>query len=672
MRRSKPYLLFVIIWIIFSYPFFIQGKVPAPLDFLVNFYTPWDASYDFPVKNPALSDVVNQMIPWKTFTAWSWKQGIVPLWNPFNFAGTPHLANWQSAVLYPTNLLFLVLPFTTAWSLHILLQPLLAGLFTIAFLRSLSLSRTSSLLGAVAFAFGGFMTVWLEWGTLGHAILWLPLALFAAEKYVATKNLSYILLWILSVAMSLLAGHLQVSLYMFVGAVVYFWYRHRQLDRPSRTSLFVRFLLPTVPFLLIAAQLLPSIDLFFRSSRSIAADPEWFRAFRIPLSGLLTFIAPDFFGNPVTRNHWSDHSYVEMTGYVGIIPLLLASITLITKKKRYPVALFWWFIGISLLVSLKTPVANALPWLRIPVLATSSPARIIGIISFALAVLAAHGLDQLGERIKKGQWRVFIQPVVAVMLVLAGSWLWTLTTANPNAQVSGRNLIVPIALTVGAVVIFIGSLKLHNGSLRRLSFLLPSSFILLTFLDLFRFHHKFTPYASADYFYPTAPVVSFLQANSGRVFGLFDANLNLPFRIPSIEGYDPLLLAEYVELTAEKQQGETGVKRVSSVQLVKSSRRTMNLLSDLGVKYVVQPTVHGAASWELRLWEYPDQFRKVYEDGQYQVFENLLTGSPQEPYVSVYQTHRRLFLFGAAISSVTLLGMLVILKTAPKVIGTST
>ncbi|MBI2010527.1 MAG: YfhO family protein [Candidatus Chisholmbacteria bacterium] len=48
----------------------------------------------------------------------------------------------------------------------------------------------------------------------------------------------------------------------------------------------------------------------------------------------------------------------------------------------------------------------------------------------------------------------------------------------------------------------------------------------------------------------------------------------------------------------------------------------MPLLNLLSVKYVIQPTVHGAQPWELHLWEYPDQFELLYDDGNYQIFHN--------------------------------------------------
>ena len=99
-------LLFVLIWFIFCYQFFIKGFVPAPLDFLTNFYGPWQTYQAFPIKNPQIPDVVSQIVPWKIFTIDNLKQGIIPFWNPYNFSGTPQLANWQSAPFNPFNFLF--------------------------------------------------------------------------------------------------------------------------------------------------------------------------------------------------------------------------------------------------------------------------------------------------------------------------------------------------------------------------------------------------------------------------------------------------------------------------------------------------------------------------------------------------------------------------------------
>jgi hypothetical protein len=51
-----------------------------------------------------------QFYPWQQFAAEMWRSGNVPLWNPFVGNGAPLAANLQSAVFYPLNILYLLLP----------------------------------------------------------------------------------------------------------------------------------------------------------------------------------------------------------------------------------------------------------------------------------------------------------------------------------------------------------------------------------------------------------------------------------------------------------------------------------------------------------------------------------------------------------------------------------
>src|SRR5450830_666529 len=123
--RSKylPALFIIIVWIIFSFPALFLGKVAFPSTYLASFFSPWSAYPQFygPVRNGAMPDIIGQIYPWKTFTIDSLKSGFIPLWNPYSFSGTPHLANYQSAVLSPFNLGFFVLPFVDWWSILVLL-----------------------------------------------------------------------------------------------------------------------------------------------------------------------------------------------------------------------------------------------------------------------------------------------------------------------------------------------------------------------------------------------------------------------------------------------------------------------------------------------------------------------------------------------------------------------
>src|SRR5687767_6587681 len=47
-----------------------------------------------------------QFYPWREFAMSEFAQGRFPLWNPYNGAGAPLLANYQSALLYPPHVLY--------------------------------------------------------------------------------------------------------------------------------------------------------------------------------------------------------------------------------------------------------------------------------------------------------------------------------------------------------------------------------------------------------------------------------------------------------------------------------------------------------------------------------------------------------------------------------------
>jgi hypothetical protein len=357
-----------------------------------------------------------------------------------------------------------------------------------------------------------------------------------------------------------------------------------------------------------------------------------------------------------------------MMGYIGMIPLLFAIFSITNLKRSDPTSqgrtlrnIRNFYIGVilvSLALSLKTPVANILLWLKIPVLSSSSPARIIGIISFSLAVLSASGLDFFLERFKEKKQRGFYQASGIVATTLVGMWIWSLASTNTNASIAHHNLILPSIIFLVAIIGCVAIQKMGNKK----EIIIVSCFLfLVSSFDLFRFHHKFTPFTDATYFYPTIPVIDFLEQRPGRVFGLFDANMNLPFRIQTIEGYDPLVLKDYVRYSSQAETGEMDVPiRTSAVQFPKNGKNTIRILNEIGVKYVVQPTIHGAAPWELHLWEYPGQFNLIYHDDQYEVYENQLAQKPIEPYVSLLPTQEKLFMIGIAISGITVLVMLII------------
>ena len=256
-----------------------------------------------------MPDVINQIYPWKNFTIQTLKAGQIPLWNPYSFSGTLQLANYQSAVLSPFNLLFFILPFIDAWSILVLLQPLLAGIFMYLLMRSFGVKKTGSLVSSIAFMFCGFMTTWMGYATLGYAILFLPLALFSIEKFYASDKIRYLLLLAISIPLSFFSGHFQISLYFLLFVLGYLVYK-LICDRNYSKSLKL-FIFTFFGLLLSLPQLLPSIELHSQTLRSTI----FIKGEVIPWGYISTFIAPDFLGNPVTRNDWFGH-YAEWNAYM--------------------------------------------------------------------------------------------------------------------------------------------------------------------------------------------------------------------------------------------------------------------------------------------------------------------------------------------------------------------
>src|SRR6266545_2807279 len=112
----------------------------------------------------------------------SYCAGEIPLWNPYNFAGIPFLAQWNTLALYPPSLIYILLPLP--WSLnsfnllHLYLGGL--GMFCLA-RRWLRDGRAASVAGA-AYAFSGLMVSSLMWPNNMAALGWLPFVLLTGDR----------------------------------------------------------------------------------------------------------------------------------------------------------------------------------------------------------------------------------------------------------------------------------------------------------------------------------------------------------------------------------------------------------------------------------------------------------------------------------------------------------
>ena len=171
-----PPLFFLLLACVLLWKTVFAGEVFLPAGMLGH-VSPWRESELFankPPWNPLRWDGIAQFYPWRLFAADTLRSGYLPLWNPYQFCGTPFVANSQSAVFYPPNLLFTVLPTMRAFGVSAILHLAMAGWFTYLLLRRLNCSEIAALLGGVVFAFSGWQIAWLQLPTFLATSCWIP------------------------------------------------------------------------------------------------------------------------------------------------------------------------------------------------------------------------------------------------------------------------------------------------------------------------------------------------------------------------------------------------------------------------------------------------------------------------------------------------------------------
>ncbi len=128
---------------------------------------------------PARGDLADFFWPMKAYTAARWHSG-VPLWNPLSGCGEPWLAQLQSGVFYPLDLVF-QLPGAWGPLASIALHLVVAASGMAAWLFGVGTSRAGALLGAATYATGGaFLSLVLVYNNFETAAF-LPW-LFAAAR----------------------------------------------------------------------------------------------------------------------------------------------------------------------------------------------------------------------------------------------------------------------------------------------------------------------------------------------------------------------------------------------------------------------------------------------------------------------------------------------------------
>lgn len=622
LSKYYPLGFFLLLIIIFFWKVIVLKQVPLPADLVAGAYFPWlDYKWGFdvgvPVKNAITSDVVSVIYPLRTYLFDLIKNGESPLWNPLMFGGYPLLANLQIAVFSPTSVLYLFLSNTLAWTVQIMLQPLLSMVFSYLLLRNFKLSRVSSALGAALYAFSGFSMIWMEWGAHALTAAFIPLILFLVSKILDEEKVYWSAALSFAVAAQIFSGYPQLFVYTLVAMFVYVMVVY--YDKISFFKLFNIALFTTLGVALSSIQLIPAVELLSLSQR--VTENLSYDLIYLPWQNLIGFFAPDFFGNHATGNFWGMGNYTNNVGYTGVVALTLALSVITSIKNNRIVKSLFIILFLSLILSLPFPWTKFLYSLNLPGIGASSLTRILILSNLSISSLAAFGI----ENILKSNYKKMIVSTVVVNTILVALFTYSYINLKNNIlfQVSIRNLIFPIMfMAVTFLVSVIGNIY------KRMARISTLILIIIAIFELFRFGWKYTPFSDQKLVFPTTPVIDFLSNDRNTFrshFGeVIPMNMWSSFALSSMSGYDavyPLTIAKYIAAANSGLATTTPMGRHGSFDNFNSK-----LFDLVNTKYLLtlkrdkqgNPSQSGSVTKEYAT----NKFTKVFEDKTVAVIKN--------------------------------------------------
>ncbi|MDW8298923.1 MAG: YfhO family protein [Anaerolineae bacterium] len=498
-------------------------------------------------------DFSGQFVAFAHYQAQRLGAGEVPLWNPYNLGGHPFLADTQSAVFYPLRLLSIALLNLTGGStpqrMYAALQAeavahaLIGSLLMYAFCRTLiptAYSVPAALIGAITFAYGGFLTGYAPLQlAIMEAAVWLPLALLGilqATRLPERIAWKWFVISGIALGLTLLAGHPQTALYVIYLCLAYLlWRSGGRASGKVRTFIGGALIFGAVGGGLAAVQLLHGWEYLSATTRGTLGFEAKGNGF--PFHDLLQIIFPGLFS-----------LYSPL--YFGITALMLL---IYSAARLRPAEIFWFgvlFIALGLSFG-KGAILYDLFYQFAPGFSLfRQQERAAYLVAVAAAVLAAQGASDILEDTAKD---ALARRYVTIFLGIAASALsfslaafieWLSATEESAANFQRTAFSLLIALLAALLLINLATYRNRYWLQWRAAALLA-----LVVFELFSFGR------TSPNFEPI-PVASRLKESSAlavlradavdqpffRIDGLRE-NFGTLYNLPDIRGISPLRFA---------------------------------------------------------------------------------------------------------------------------------
>ena len=654
-------------------------------------HLPYSAYRDV-VKAPAkphnhlLSDMALQNYQWKQFIRAQMDQGEIPLWNPHIFAGVPFFAAGQHSALYPLSLIYYVMPLSAAYGWFILLNLWLAGVFMAGFMRAIGIGRAGAAMAGLVYQLSGFMIASAVFPMIVAAAVWLPLILCMIENILRGRSLPgfrgtalpWAVIGAIAIGFNILAGHIELSIYTLLISGYYAAFRMawefvRRWRNAKKLSLAwaarMTGWLPLMVALgsgLAALQLMPLYEFAGSNWRAERSSLETVLSYAHPPRDLLAFLLPNVYGNPthhsttdafsgqliselvnargqpIDRIDWGVKNYVEGALYLGILPLALAALALLTVlRRRRAIACQILLFGLMALLALSFMFGApsygllfGLPGMN----QLNTPFRWVYALCLAVAALAGIGWHILARH--RGLALLIGVMVLGGGLAMAAGLALIHTSYAQFAQIferivtdmahaadafaDGRMLysyLLPQLRILAALLLAGGLLLILAAFVRWRAWIMLA--LALTALDLLAASYGFNPASDPALLEFRPPAIEFLQGQSGhfRVTSLerpgdppiLHPNTGLQYGLDDIRGYDSIIPASFVAtMRALQPQPLLDYNQIAPLHTAPERnhggyQRTLmsDLLNLFNLRYVIT-----APDFEMRVPGWVDVYRQ--------------------------------------------------------------
>jgi hypothetical protein len=233
--NTRAFLLYLIVLSVLYAPVVFTGKSLLP-----PLYQPhgvvegWPYGYDgrIPVNTFNVDAATPSYYEWPTnkLVGDIFRSGAIPLWNPYQAAGTPLLADYSTRAFFPYQILEDLSPVGT-WNFFILGRLLVAGFFSYLFLKSIGLSFLPSFLGGIFYMFSGVFVWFINLEQMTNVAMMVPILLYCTELMAQEGCGRRIAILSLAIGLVILGGQPEISIYILLLGFSYFFFRVIHLYR---------------------------------------------------------------------------------------------------------------------------------------------------------------------------------------------------------------------------------------------------------------------------------------------------------------------------------------------------------------------------------------------------------------------------------------------------------